>query len=48
MICDLTTTTMDWKPKIEFTHALSNLRYLDFKFNEIQKPMALKKNTGKY
>lgn len=35
---------MDWKPKIESTHALSNLRYFDFKFNQIQKAMALKKH----
>ena len=34
---DLTTTIMDWKTKIESTHALSNLKYFDLKFNQIRK-----------
>ena len=38
---DLTTTTMDWKTKIEFTHALSNPRYFDSKFNQIRKKTIL-------
>ena len=34
---DLTTKIMDWKTKIESTHALSNLRYFDLKLNQIRK-----------
>lgn len=43
---DLTAAIMDRKPKIESMQALSNLRYFDFKFKQIQNNVTFQKAPG--